>query len=55
MFSDLERRIIELKEEGHTMKQIAKKLDKSLGTLKAIYYVAINKHKAMEERNAGIA
>lgn len=54
-FSDLERKIIELKQEGHTMKQIAKKLKKNISTLKAVYYVAINKHRAMEAKDARFA
>jgi len=54
-FSDLERKIIQLKEDGCTMKQIAKVLDKNISTLKSIYYVAINKHKAMEARDARLA
>lgn len=54
-FSNLERKIIELKQEGYTMKQIAKRLNKNFSTLKAIYYVAINKHKAMEAKDARFA
>jgi RNA polymerase sigma factor (sigma-70 family) len=42
-FSPIERQILELRIQNYTMKEIAKKLNKNIPTLRMIYYNAVNK------------